>query len=83
MILDADLTVPPEEFPKFYKAIVSGACEFANGNRLVYRMEQKAMQFLNLCANHTFGIFFNWLLGQPIRDTLCGTKVLTKLKFVA
>jgi hypothetical protein len=81
MILDADLTVPPEEFPKFYKAIVSGACEFANGNRLVYRMEQKAMQFLNLCANHTFGIFFNWLLGQPIRETLCGTKVLTKRNY--
>jgi SAM-dependent methyltransferase len=78
MILDADLTVPPEELPKFYEAIVSGACEFANGNRLVYPMEEKAMQFLNLCANHTFGILFSWLLGQPIRDTLCGTKVLTK-----
>jgi hypothetical protein len=78
MILDADLTVPPEELPKFYEAIVSGACEFANGNRRVYPMEEKAMQFLNLCANHTFGIFFSWLLGQPIRDTLCGTKALTK-----
>ena len=25
IILDADLTVPPEEFPKFYKAIVSAS----------------------------------------------------------
>ncbi|MBV8099338.1 MAG: glycosyltransferase [Verrucomicrobia bacterium] len=78
MILDADLTVPPEELPKFYDAVVSGVCEFANGSRLVYPMDEKAMQFLNLCANKTFGILFSWLLGQPIRDTLCGTKVLTK-----
>jgi SAM-dependent methyltransferase len=78
MILDADLTVPPEELPKFYDAVVSGACEFANGSRLVYPMDEKAMQFLNLCANKTFGILFSWLLGQPLKDTLCGTKVLTK-----
>jgi SAM-dependent methyltransferase len=78
MILDADLTVPPEELPKFYDAVVSGACEFANGSRLVYPMDDKAMRFLNLCANQTFGILFSWLLGQPIKDTLCGTKVLTK-----
>jgi SAM-dependent methyltransferase len=78
MILDADLTVPPEELPKFYDAVVSGASEFANGSRLVYPMDEKAMQFLNLCANKTFGILFSWLLGQPVKDTLCGTKVLTK-----
>jgi SAM-dependent methyltransferase len=81
MILDADLTVPPEELPKFYDAVVSGACEFANGSRLVYPMDDKAMQFLNLCANKTFGILFSWLLGQPIKDTLCGTKVLTKSNY--
>jgi hypothetical protein len=78
MILDADLTVPPEELPKFYDAVVTGACEFANGSRLVYPMDEKAMQFLNLCANKTFGILFSWLLGQSLKDTLCGTKVLTK-----
>ena len=81
MILDADLTVPPEELPKFYDAIVSGACDFANGSRLVYPMEKKAMQFLNLCANKTFGILFSWLIGQPVKDTLCGTKVLTKANY--
>ena len=78
MILDADLTVPPEELPKFYDAVVSGRCEFSNGSRLVYPMDEKAMRFLNLCANKSFGILFTWLLGQPIKDTLCGTKVLTK-----
>jgi SAM-dependent methyltransferase len=78
MILDADLTMPPEELPKFYEAVVSGRCEFANGSRLVYPMEDKAMQFLNLCANKAFSGLFSWLLGQPIKDTLCGTKVLTR-----
>jgi SAM-dependent methyltransferase len=81
MILDADLTMPPEELPKFYDAVVSGRCEFANGSRLVYPMDEKAMQFLNLCANKVFSIVFSWLLGQPIKDTLCGTKVLTKKSY--
>jgi SAM-dependent methyltransferase len=75
-ILDADLTMPPEELPKFYEAIRSGTAEFVNGVRLVYPMEQEAMQFLNMVANKFFGLAFSWLLGQQIKDTLCGTKVL-------
>ena len=78
MILDADLTMPPEELPKFYEVISNGRAEFANGVRLVYPMDEKAMQFLNLCANKAFGLIFTWLLGQPVKDTLCGTKVLTR-----
>jgi SAM-dependent methyltransferase len=78
MILDADLTMPPEELPKFYDIITSGQAEFANGCRLVYPMDDKAMQFLNLCANKAFGLIFTWLLGQPVKDTLCGTKVLRR-----
>lgn len=81
MILDADLTVPPEELPKFYDAIVGNRCEFANGSRLVYPMDKQAMRFLNLCANKTFSVLFTWLLGQPLKDTLCGTKVLTKTNY--
>jgi SAM-dependent methyltransferase len=76
MILDADLTMPPEELPKFYGAVVSGKCEFANGCRLVYPMEQRAMRFLNMCANKGFGLAFSWLLGQSVKDTLCGTKAM-------
>ena len=75
-ILDADLTVPPEELSKFHEAIRSGAGEFINGVRLVYPMEDQAMHFLNMIANKCFSIAFSWLLGQPIKDTLCGTKVL-------
>jgi SAM-dependent methyltransferase len=78
MILDADLTMPPEELPKFYDAIATGKAEFANGSRLVYPMEEKAMQFLNMIANKFFGLAFSWLLGQQVKDTLCGTKVLTR-----
>ena len=81
IILDADLTVPPEEMPKFYEAIASGRTEFANGSRLVYPMEKAAMQFLNMCANKTFGILFTWILGQPLKDTLCGTKVLRRAAY--
>lgn len=78
MILDADLTVPPEDLPRFYDAIATGKGEFINGVRLVYPMEDKAMRFLNLIGNKFFSIAFSWLLGQHIKDTLCGTKVLWK-----
>lgn len=81
MILDADLTMPPEELPKFYEVVAGGHAQFANGCRLVYPMDEKAMQFLNLCANKTFGIIFTWLLGQPVKDTLCGTKVLSRAHY--
>jgi len=78
MILDADLTVPPEDLPKFYEAIASGKGEFINGSRLVYNMDEKAMRFLNLLANKLFSLLFSWLLDQRFKDTLCGTKVLFK-----
>ena len=78
MILDADLTVPPEDLPRFYEALVSGKGEFVNGVRLVYPMEDEAMRFANLLGNKFFSYAFSWLLGQPIKDTLCGTKVLWK-----
>ena len=78
MILDADLTVPPEDLPRFYEALVSGKGEFINGVRLVYPMEKEAMRTLNFLGNKFFSLAFSWLLGQPIKDTLCGTKVLWK-----
>ena len=78
MILDSDLTMPPEELPKYYEAIVSGKGEFINGCRLVYPMEKKAMRFLNMIANYIFARLFTWLLDQNIKDTLCGTKVLRR-----
>jgi len=81
MILDADITVPPEDLPRFYEVLVSGKGEFGNGVRLVYPMQDQAMRFANLVGNKFFAWAFSWLLGQPIRDTLCGTKVLWKADY--
>ncbi|SFP87721.1 Glycosyltransferase involved in cell wall bisynthesis [Bradyrhizobium sp. Ghvi] len=78
MILDADLTMPPEQLPKFAEALLSGKGEFVNGSRLVYPMDDGAMRFLNLLANKTFSYLFSWLLNQRYTDTLCGTKVLRR-----
>lgn len=81
MILDADLTVAPEDLPRFYAALHTGKGEFINGVRLVYPMEKQAMRFLNLVGNKFFSLAFSWLLGQSIKDTLCGTKVLWKADY--
>jgi glycosyltransferase involved in cell wall biosynthesis len=81
MILDADLTVPPEDLPKFYDAIASGKADFANGCRLVYPMEKQAMRFLNLLGNKFFSFAFTWLLEQKFKDTLCGTKALYRSEY--
>jgi len=78
MILDADLTMPPEDLPKFYQVLASGRAEFANGVRLVYPMHEQAMRFINMCGNKMFSILFTWLLNQSVKDTLCGTKVILK-----
>lgn len=83
MILDADLTVPPEDLPKFYYAIARGKAEFLNGCRLVYPMEGEAMRTLNLIANKLFAMAFTWLLGERLKDTLCGTKVMFREDYLA
>jgi SAM-dependent methyltransferase len=76
MILDADLSVAPENLPQFYHALVSGKGELINGSRLVYAKDPQAMRFLNLLGNKFFALLLSYLLGQPVKDTLCGTKVL-------
>lgn len=82
MILDADLTVPPETLPLFYNALASGKGDFINGTRLIYPMEKKAMRLLNMMGNKMFGMGFSWVLEQPIKDTLCGTKVMFKDDYI-
>lgn len=78
VIQDADLTAPPEDLPKFYAAIASGAAEFANGSRLVYPMEERAMRFLNFLGNKFFALSLSFVLGQSVKDSLCGTKMLLR-----
>jgi len=82
MILDADLTVPPEDLPRFYQALTSGQGELINSVRLVYPMEKQAMRYLNFLGNKFFSLAFSMLLGQPIKDTLCGTKVLSRKNYL-
>ena len=82
MILDADLTVPPEDLPKFYDAIASNKGDFINGTRLVYPMDKEAMRFLNYLGNHFFSWAFTWLLEQRFKDTLCGTKVMFREDYI-
>ena len=82
MILDSDLTMPPEELPKYYRAAAIGQAELVNGCRLVYPMEEEAMRLLNYLGNKFFSAAFSWLLGQRIRDTLCGTKVLLRRDYL-
>jgi SAM-dependent methyltransferase len=81
MILDADLTVPPEDLPKFYRALVTGKGDFVNGVRLVYPMDDEAMRFLNLLGNKFFGLALSHVIEQPIKDSLCGTKVLSRKNY--
>jgi SAM-dependent methyltransferase len=76
LILDSDMGVAPEDVPKFVRALAHGKGEMINGSRLVYPIEGRAMRFLNLLANKAFALLFSWLLGQQVRDTLCGTKAL-------
>jgi Glycosyl transferase family 2 len=76
MILDADLTTMPEELPFFLDVIASGQAEFVNGSRLIYPVPKGAMHGLNMLGNKFFSLTFSYLLGQRVKDTLCGTKVL-------
>lgn len=81
MILDADLTVPPEDLVKFYNALATGRGEYINGSRLVYPMEEDAMRPLNILGNKFFSLMFSFLLGQRLKDTLCGTKVISRRNY--
>jgi hypothetical protein len=67
--------------PQFYEALVNGKGEFLNGSRLVYTMNPQAMRFLNLLGNKFFALLLSWLLGQPIKDTLCGTKMIWRADY--
>lgn len=78
IILDSDLTVCPEDLPQFFEAVASGKCEMANGCRLIYPVNSRAMPWLNRMANRFFAWLLSYLLNTKIKDSLCGTKVLSK-----
>lgn len=76
MILDADMSVPPEELPRFFEPLNRGLCQFVNGTRLIYPMEEKAMRTLNRIGNKIFSFVLSFIIQQNLTDTLCGTKAL-------
>ncbi|HAY34131.1 MAG TPA: glycosyltransferase [Ignavibacteria bacterium] len=82
MILDADMTVPPEDLTKFYNAYVNGNGEYLSGTRLVYPLEKESMRTLNILGNKFFSLLLTWILNQKIKDTLCGTKVISKENYI-
>jgi SAM-dependent methyltransferase len=82
MILDADVSVAPEDLVEFYDALVNGKGDFINGCRLVYAMDPRAMRFLNLWGNKFFALLLSKLMGQPVKDSLCGTKVLRRKAYL-
>lgn len=81
MIYDADMTVPARDLPKFYDAFAAGKGELLIGSRLIYPMEKQAMRTLNLLGNKIFSLIFSWLLNQRIKDTLCGTKAISRVDY--
>ena len=78
VIQDGDLTVRPEELEKFFECITNGYAELANGCRLVYPMEEQAIRFLNLLGNKLFAVMLSAVLRQPVKDSLCGTKMILR-----
>lgn len=81
IILDADLTVKPEDLPKFYEAIITDENRFINGSRMVLKMEKGAMRPLNYLGNKIFAVLLSLITGQKLSDTLCGTKAIYKHQF--
>jgi len=81
MILDADMSVLPEELPRFLSSLEEGKAEAVNGTRMVYPMEGQAMPYLHLFGNKIFSIIFTWLMGRRLTDTLCGTKAILREDF--
>ena len=78
VVLDADLTMPPEMLPRFCYAYNQGYGDFINGSRLVYPMEGAAMRFLNRMGNIFFAKMLSAVLDARLGDSLCGTKLLTR-----
>lgn len=77
-ILDADLSVDPEELSSFFELIETKKCDFVNGTRLIYSMEKGSMRFINNFGNRLFQYVVSKIIRLPLTDSLCGTKVFKK-----
>ena len=77
-ILDSDISVDPEELINFFDIFENTNCDFVNGTRLMYPMEDSAMRYLNKLGNRAFQYIISKLTGVNLSDTLCGTKLFKK-----
>lgn len=77
-ILDADISVDPENLTDFYMLIESGKADFVNGTRFIYRKEKNAMRFFNVLGNKAFQFLVSVVISRDLTDSLCGTKVFHK-----
>lgn len=82
IIYDSDMTVKPGDLLKFYQALITHQGDFINGSRLVYPIQTSAMQSLNIFGNKLFSLLYSWLFGQPVKDTLCGTKAFWRKDYL-
>ena len=39
------------------------------------------MRYFNMLGNRLFSLLLSWMLGQPVKDTLCGTKVVWRADY--
>ena len=78
IILDADMSVAPEELPRFFNLLNQARCNFVNGTRMIYPLQKQAMRFLHLFGNKVFSLIMSFFIEQSLTDTLCGTKALYK-----
>ena len=79
MILDGDLSVRPEDLPKFYRAVADGPRRARE--RLAPRLRRRARR--DALPEHArqqdlLARCSALITGQHVKDTLCGTKVLRR-----
>ena len=77
-ILDADISVDPEELTNFFEVLENTNCDFVNGTRLMYPMEDSAMRYINKIGNRSFQYIISKVIGINLSDTLCGTKIFKR-----
>ncbi len=76
IILDADMTVRPEDIQLFLEAVLSEKNGLVMGTRFVYPFDKEAMRWMNRVSNRITAWLFSKFLQTKITDALCGTKAL-------
>jgi glycosyltransferase involved in cell wall biosynthesis len=81
VLLEADMTWPPEDIAPVYESLRAGFSEFIGGTRFVYPMPHASMPLTNRLGNWIFACYFSWLFKRRVSDVLCGIKGISKVDF--